>query len=102
MTATEMMMMLLAGAVALPLPQPKDGTCPSGYRESGGYCVPTSERRSRSRSAVSVRRTGRSRAAIAFGANTLRRPGPRSQRGKFRVDDIYPRSSFSRRRIFAI
>jgi hypothetical protein len=33
-----------AAAIAQPLPQPKVGTCPSGYRESGGYCAPTSER----------------------------------------------------------
>jgi hypothetical protein len=31
-------------AFAQPLPQPKVGSCPSGYRESGGYCAPTSER----------------------------------------------------------
>jgi hypothetical protein len=31
-------------AVAQPLPQPKVGQCPSGYRESGGYCAPMSER----------------------------------------------------------
>jgi hypothetical protein len=31
-------------ALAQPLPQPKVGQCPSGYRESGGYCAPTSER----------------------------------------------------------
>jgi hypothetical protein len=24
--------------------QPKVGQCPSGYRESGGYCAPTSDR----------------------------------------------------------
>lgn len=29
-------------AAAEPLPQPKIGQCPSGYRESGGYCAPTS------------------------------------------------------------
>jgi hypothetical protein len=31
-------------AAASPLPQPKVGQCPSGYRESGGYCAPTSPR----------------------------------------------------------
>ena len=31
-------------ALAQPLPQPKVGQCPSGYRESGGYCAPTSDR----------------------------------------------------------
>jgi hypothetical protein len=31
-------------AGAQPTPQPKVGACPSGYRESGGYCAPTSER----------------------------------------------------------
>jgi hypothetical protein len=34
----------LAAASAQPLPQPKIGQCPSGYRESGGYCTPMSER----------------------------------------------------------
>jgi hypothetical protein len=37
----------LAGALsaaAEPLPQPKVGQCPAGYRESGGYCAPASER----------------------------------------------------------
>jgi hypothetical protein len=36
----------IAGAAeaAEPLPQPKVGQCPSGYRESGGYCAPTSDR----------------------------------------------------------
>jgi hypothetical protein len=29
---------------AQPLPQPKVGQCPSGYRESGGYCAPTSDK----------------------------------------------------------
>jgi hypothetical protein len=31
-------------ALAQPLPLPKTGQCPSGYRESGGYCAPTSDR----------------------------------------------------------
>jgi hypothetical protein len=30
-------------ASAQPLPQPKVGQCPSGYRESVGYCAPTSD-----------------------------------------------------------
>ena len=34
-------LLLITNAVAQPLPQPKVGTCPSGYRESGGYCAPT-------------------------------------------------------------
>jgi hypothetical protein len=29
---------------AQPPPPPKVGQCPSGYRESGGYCAPTSDR----------------------------------------------------------
>jgi hypothetical protein len=33
-----------AAAAAQPLPQPKVGQCPSGYRESGGYCAPTRDR----------------------------------------------------------
>jgi hypothetical protein len=28
-------------AVAQPIPQPKVGQRPSGYRENGGYCAPT-------------------------------------------------------------
>jgi hypothetical protein len=31
-------------ALAEPLPLPKVGSCPSGYRESGGYCAPMSDR----------------------------------------------------------
>jgi hypothetical protein len=31
-------------AIAVLLAQPKVGQCPSGYRESGGYCAPTSDR----------------------------------------------------------
>ena len=27
-------------AIAEPLPVVKQGTCPPGYRESGGYCAP--------------------------------------------------------------
>jgi hypothetical protein len=27
-------------AAAQPMPQPKIGSCPSGYYESGGYCAP--------------------------------------------------------------
>jgi hypothetical protein len=38
------MAIALAVAAAQPLPQPKVGQCPSGYRESGGYCAPTSDR----------------------------------------------------------
>jgi hypothetical protein len=36
--------LLAATAQAEPLPQPKVGQCPAGYRESGGYCAPTSDR----------------------------------------------------------
>ena len=34
----------LVSALAEPLPQPKIGQCPSGYRESGGYCVPMNDK----------------------------------------------------------
>ena len=34
------LLLLAATATAQPLPQPKIGTCPSGYHESGGYCTP--------------------------------------------------------------
>jgi hypothetical protein len=36
--------LLITAASAQPLPQPKTGQCPAGYRESGGYCAPTSDR----------------------------------------------------------
>jgi hypothetical protein len=31
-------------AAAQPTPVPKVGPCPSGYRESGGFCAPMSDR----------------------------------------------------------
>jgi hypothetical protein len=34
----------LAVASAQPVPHPKVGQCPAGYRESAGYCAPTSDR----------------------------------------------------------
>ena len=40
-------------AAAQPTPQPKIGACPSGYRDSGGYCAPTSDR-----APVAVPKTG--------------------------------------------
>lgn len=30
-------------ALAQPMPVPKQGQCPSGYRESGGYCAPMTD-----------------------------------------------------------
>jgi hypothetical protein len=30
----------ITAASAQPLPQPKVGSCPSGYHESGGFCAP--------------------------------------------------------------
>jgi hypothetical protein len=38
---------LILTAAAQPTPQPKVGACPSGYRESGGYCAPMSRRAGR-------------------------------------------------------
>jgi hypothetical protein len=38
---------------AQPTPQPKIDACPSGYRESGGYYAPTSDR-----APVAVPKTG--------------------------------------------
>jgi ABC-type Fe3+-siderophore transport system permease subunit len=35
---------LLTTANAEPLPQPKVGQCPAGYRESGGYCASMSDK----------------------------------------------------------
>jgi hypothetical protein len=29
---------------AEPIPLPKTGQCPSGYRESGGYCAPMNDK----------------------------------------------------------
>jgi hypothetical protein len=34
------LMLALAVLAALATPVPKSGQCPSGYRESGGYCAP--------------------------------------------------------------
>jgi len=34
----------VTAADAEPLPQPKVGQCPSGYRESDGYCAPMTDR----------------------------------------------------------
>jgi hypothetical protein len=36
--------LLITAASAQPLPQPKIGACPSGYRESGGYCAPMNDK----------------------------------------------------------
>lgn len=37
------LIIFLTGVLAAEaLPVPKHGACPSGYRESGGYCSPTS------------------------------------------------------------
>ncbi len=44
MSAHGLAVLLLAAVFLLPTPQPKVGQCPSGWRESGGYCAPTSER----------------------------------------------------------
>jgi hypothetical protein len=41
---TIMLVVSLTTAAAEPLPLVKQGQCPSGYRESGGYCAPTSPR----------------------------------------------------------
>jgi hypothetical protein len=39
-----LLVLTLPAAAQQALPVPKTGTCPSSYRESGGYCVPMSER----------------------------------------------------------
>jgi hypothetical protein len=47
MTPITLAILLCAAAGAAsaePLPQPKVGQCPAGYRGSGGYCAPTSDR----------------------------------------------------------
>jgi len=33
--------LLTTAALAQPLALPKTGSCPAGYRESGGFCAPT-------------------------------------------------------------
>jgi hypothetical protein len=38
--ATIIAVALASSALAQPLPVPKTGPCPSGYRESGGFCAP--------------------------------------------------------------
>jgi hypothetical protein len=37
-------LLVSTAAAAQPLPLQKQGQCPSGYRESGGYCAPASSR----------------------------------------------------------
>jgi hypothetical protein len=46
-------LLIVTEALAEPLPQPKVGTCPTGYRDNGGYCAPTSLR-----SPVAIRKHG--------------------------------------------
>jgi hypothetical protein len=41
---TLVMIILTTAAAAQPLPLQKQGPCPSGYRDSGGYCAPASSR----------------------------------------------------------
>lgn len=38
------MLVLIGHVRAEPIPVPKTGQCPSGYRESGGCCAPTSDK----------------------------------------------------------
>ena len=42
MRLAALLVLLTTVAVAEPLPVAKSGQCPASYRESGGYCVPTS------------------------------------------------------------
>jgi hypothetical protein len=42
--ATTAFTMIAVVAVAQPVPQPKVGQCPSGYRESGGHCAPMTDK----------------------------------------------------------
>jgi hypothetical protein len=37
----QLLLAVVVPASAEPLPVPKVGSCPAGYRESGGYCAPT-------------------------------------------------------------
>ena len=67
MAMTALVALITTMAHAEPLPVPKTGQCPSGYRESGGYCAPMTERGhlSRSPSKGSARQTGCNRATTA-------------------------------------
>ena len=38
------LVILATPALAQPLPIPKQGQCPSGYRHSGSYCAPMNDR----------------------------------------------------------
>jgi hypothetical protein len=42
--AAAVLLALTGPALAEPMPQPKIGQCPAGYRESGGYCAPLNDR----------------------------------------------------------
>lgn len=45
LAAVALIVAVLTGHVrAEPLPVPKTGQCPSGYRESGGYCAPMNDK----------------------------------------------------------
>jgi hypothetical protein len=44
LTTIVTLLLFASTATAQPLPLQKQGPCPSGYRESGGYCSPTSSR----------------------------------------------------------
>jgi hypothetical protein len=46
LTITALLLFIPTTAAAQPLPLQKQGPCPSGYRESGGYCAPASSRAS--------------------------------------------------------
>jgi hypothetical protein len=59
-------------AAAEPLPVPKVGTCPPGYRESGGYCAAISPR-----SLDAVPKRGQCPSGSASGASYCTRMPPR-------------------------
>jgi hypothetical protein len=42
--AAIVVIVLIGHVRAEPLPQPRVGQCPSGYRESGGYCAPMNDK----------------------------------------------------------
>src|SRR5262249_10095829 len=76
MAMTALVALITTMAHAEPLPVPKTGQCPSGYRESGGYCAPMTERGhlSRSPSKGSARQTGCNRQLLPRHAQALRWP----------------------------
>jgi hypothetical protein len=68
-TAATILLLLAVPAAAQPLPHPKgSGQCSSSYRESGGYCIPKSDR-----SSQAIPKIGQCPAGWRSGASTCER-----------------------------